>query len=326
MDSKDLKQEAADKGSDNKGDKGRQNVLLMVLLAMVGGFSYLYFFTDVIRTQEESKPAAPPVAQVVKQPLPPRDSAAAKPEAKPDAKPAGTEQKPADNAVKAEPAKPAAAPAPAAPVAAAQPKPKEEPKKAEPAKPADKKVAVAEKKPAVAEKKPAVADKKTVADAKKPEAKAAATAASGPWTVLVGSYVLENSLATDQGKIKKAGLEPVIKPGERKKTVMNRLLLAEFKDRESAKAELEKLRKHTSDAFILDHAGKHYVYAGSYLLDSRASSEKERLGAAGFALSLKREEVSIPSKVLTAGVFTDKKTAEAAVKKLKDAGIKATLK
>jgi len=159
----------------------------------------------------------------------------------------------------------------------------------------------------------------------KPASKGGATTA-GSWTVLVGSYVLESSLATDQAKVKKAGMEPIIKSGPRKKTMMNRLLQAGYTDRSKAIAELEKLKKHTSDAFILDHGGKHYVYAGSYLLDSRAASEKERLASAGFSLTLKREEVSIPSKNLTAGVFTDKKAAEAAVKKLKDAGVKATLK
>ena len=67
------------------------------------------------------------------------------------------------------------------------------------------------------------------------------------------------------------------------------------------------------------------VYAGSYLLDSRAAFETERLGAAGFALTLKKVEVAIPSKSLSAGSFRDKKTAEAALDKLKAAGINATL-
>lgn len=325
MDSNDVKQDET-QNKDKKNDKGRQNVLLLTLLAMVGGFAYLYFFTDVIRPQAENKPAEAPVAQVVKKPLPPRDGAAGAPEAKP----AAGEQKPAEAAAKVEapkvePAK--AAPAAVAPVAAPQQKPKEEPKKAEAAKPAEKKTAapVAEAK----DQKKAAAEKKPVAETKKVAAKPAskgAVAASGNWTVFAGSYVLESSLATDQAKIKKAGLEPVIKAGPRKKSMMNRLLLAEYADRAAAKAELDKLKRYTSDAFILDHGSRHYVYAGSYLLDSRAASEKERLASAGFSLTLKREEVSIPSKNLTAGVFADKKAAEAAVKKLKDAGIKATLK
>lgn len=313
MDSKDVNQAEETQRQDSKSDKGRQNALLIALIALVGGFSYLYFFTDIIRPQEQNKPAETPAAQKVKMELPPRDGAATKVE---PATAAGD---------KKEPVAPAASVpvkvAPAAPVATAvpQPKPKEEPKKADPVKPVEKKavVAVSEAK----EKKQPVAKKDVV----KPEP-AAVVAKTGPWTVLVGNYVLESSLAADQSKIKKAGLEPVIKSGARKKSMMNRLLLAELTDRSAAKVELDKLKKHTSDAFILDQGGKHYVYAGSYILDSRATSEKERLTAAGFSLTLKKEEVLIPSKNLTAGIFTDKKAAEAAVKKLKDAGIKATLK
>jgi cell division protein FtsN len=85
------------------------------------------------------------------------------------------------------------------------------------------------------------------------------------------------------------------------------------------------LKQHTSDAFILEQGGKFAVYAGSYLLTERADSEKERLAAAGIKLTIKHAEVSIPAKYLTAGTFSDKKAADAAVKKLKGIGFKATL-
>lgn len=69
----------------------------------------------------------------------------------------------------------------------------------------------------------------------------------------------------------------------------------------------------------------HMVYAGSYLLDARALSEKERLKAVGFNLTLKRADVSIPTKNLIAGSFADKKVADETLKKLRAAGVKATL-
>ncbi len=318
MDSKDVNQADETQKQGTKGEKGRQNTLLIALIALVGGFSYLYFFTDMIRTQEVSKPAETPATQKVKMELPPRDGSAAK--AEPVAA-AGDKKEAAAPAVSAPVKVVPAAPVTPAPIVAAtpQPKPKEEPKKAEPVKPAEKKAvaAVAEVK---LKKQPVV--KKDAVKSEPVEASAKA----GSWTVLVGNYVMEGSLAVDQAKIKKTGLEPVIKPGARKKAKMNRLLLVELADRSAAKVELDKLKKYTSDAFILDQGGKHYVYAGSYILDSRAASEKARLTAAGFTLTLKQEDVLIPSKNLTAGVFTDKKAAEAALKKLKDAGIKATLK
>lgn len=274
------------------------------------------------------------------------------------AQPAKEQPKAAQEPVKPEPAKAAAAAKTqhAAADAKAQ-KPAESPKSAAAAKPADvqkaavagdKKTAVVDKKattatagakkvaeaksaaekvkPAAAAAKPATVPAKT-AKAAKPASKAAAAAKSsaGPWTVVVGSYMLEDAMAADLARVRKAGLQAAVKPGDRKKAAMHRLFLAEYPDRASAQAALDKLKKNTSDAFVLGQGGKYAVYAGSYLLDSRAASEKERLAAAGYLLTMKNAEVPIQSKSLTAGTFTDKKAADAAVAKLKAEGLKATL-
>jgi len=166
-------------------------------------------------------------------------------------------------------------------------------------------------------------DEKTpVSAARKKTHLVAAGVPSRKWTVVAGPYLLEETLANDLAKIGKAGLTATVHPGNRRKTAMRRLFLAQFDDRTAAQGELDKLKKLTSDAFILDHGGKHAVYAGSYLLDSRAESEKERLAAAGFALTIKQADVAIPSKRLIIGTYRDKAAAEAAAKRLKNAGLK----
>lgn len=347
------------------GEKKNQSALLVLLLLLVGGFSYVYFFTGLIRPQEAPKQAEAPVRQVVKMPLPVSGGTVAATEQKAVAaksEPVAAKEEPP----KAMPPKPA----PTAPVAAAAPaakllppvKPKEESKKPDPVKPADKKALpepVADKKEQksvaakVEEKKPAAGKNQTPA-AKKPEPvrsadkkhavevaskskKAAAVSgdaakdgsgksdAVSSWSVLVGQYTIEETLSADMGRVRKAGLVPVVKAGPRKKSAMNRLLLAEFANRADAQTELSKLKRLTSDAFIIDQSGKHAVYAGSYLLDARASSEKERLGAAGFSVSIKCAEVAIPTQNLTVGPFSEKKAAEAALGKLKANGVKASL-
>lgn len=349
--------------------KGKQNGLLVLLLILVAGFGYVYFFTDLIKPSQEQKPAeAPPVAQVVKKPLPSPDG---KPAKAATAEDDGDVKKSASQPAKPEPAKVAVAPASApAPAAAAKPaakpvekeaaKPKEAVKKDETpqtsvkkplpgtaAKAADTKAVPADKKQPAADKKavPAKDGEKKIADAKKgaekavsapdkkdapkPAKKEPAVAAGGiasdRWTVVVGNYVLEEALATDLARVRKAGFEAYVVPAGPKKTHMTRLLLAEFTDRASAQAELDKLKRLTSDAFIIDSAGMHMVYAGSYMLDSRAAYEKDRLTAAGFGLTLKKADVSIPSKNLTAGSYAEKSAAEDVLKKLKAAGVKATL-
>ena len=142
------------------------------------------------------------------------------------------------------------------------------------------------------------------------------------WVVAAGPYLLEEVLAHDLAKVRKVGVSATVQQGGRRKTSMHRLFLAQFGDRAAAQGELDKLKKITSDAFVLDHAGKHDVYAGSYLLNSRAASEKERLAAAGFTVTVKQVDVAIPSKRLLVGTYRDKDAAEAAAKKLKNAGLK----
>lgn len=347
------------------GEKKNQSALLVLLLLLVGGFSYLYFFTGLIRPQEQPKQPEAPVQQVVKMPLPVSGGTVAATEQKSAAAKnepvAAKEEPPKTVPPKPAPSAPVAAAAPAAkplpPV-----KPKEESKNTEAIKPVDKKVLpepvggkkeqksaaakVEEKKPAIDKgqappaKKPEpvkVADNKQIAEATPKSKKAAAvsghsakggsgkTDAASRWSVLVGQYSIEEALSADMGRVRSTGLEPVVKAGPRKKSAMNRLLLAEFTNRADAQVELSKLKRLTSDAFIIEQSGKHAVYAGSYLLDARASSEKERLAAAGFSVSIKRAEVAIPTQSLTIGPFSGKKAAEAALGKLKANGVKASL-
>jgi cell division septation protein DedD len=310
-----------------------QRALLVLLLLLVGGFSYVYLFTGIIRPQEALKSPEVPANQLVKMPLPPRDGDAGKAGSKsPDTK------REAALPPKAEPPK-IAQPAPVAVVAPAaktqtQPtaKAKQEAKKNEAALSVEKKPAVVGKKsePAKAgvKKISAVAAAKPKAPSKseKPvQGVAESTDSASAWSVIVGTYLLEDALSTDMGRVRKAGFVPVVNPGARKKSEMNRLFLSEFTDPSAANAAFNKLKRHTSDAFILEQAGKYNVYAGSYLLDARASFEMERLSAAGFPVVLKRAEVAIPSQDLTLGPFKNRKAADEALGKLKAAGIKATL-
>jgi cell division protein FtsN len=350
------------------GEKKNQSALLLLLLLLAGGFSYVYFFTDLIRPQEAPKQAEAPVQQVVKMPLPVTGSTAAPPDQKAvvaKSEPVAPKEEPSKNLPpKPAPVAPAVA-VPAAAVPAKLPPPvkqKEESAKTAPVKPADKKTApepaldkkdqktaaakVEEKKPVVDKTKtPAAkssepvksADKKNVEKVPSKHKKTVAASADvaknsseksdavGSWSVLVGQYSIEEALSADMGRVRKAGFEPVVTAGPRKKSAMNRLLLGEYANRADAQTELSKLKRLTSDAFVIDQSGKYLVFAGSYLLDARASSEKERLAAAGSKVSIKRAEIAIPTQNLTVGPFNEKKAADAALVKLNANGVKASL-
>ncbi len=106
-----------------KGAGGRnQKPLLLVLLALVAVFAYLYFFTGLIKPRQEEPPVPPPVAEV-KKPLPPRpdgekgqpaETAVKAPEAAPKAAPAEQKPKGSEPAAAAGKPQPVPAPAPAA--------------------------------------------------------------------------------------------------------------------------------------------------------------------------------------------------------------------
>ncbi len=262
-------------------------------------------------------PAGPPSVKPVPKPAPP---------ARPAPKPAEVMKKveaPA-NGKKALPLRNGSADRKQAPVAKVEPKDARQMKKSQPV--------AAEKKSVPA---PATDKTKTAANKQQQKGKPALSAAvkkthhgaekasTRNWTVVTGPYLLEEDLATDLAKAGKAGLNATVQQGSRRKAAMHRLFLGQFDDRAAARAELERLNKLTSDGFIIDRGGKHAVYAGSYLLASRAQSEKERLAAAGIALTISRTDVAIPAKVLNAGTYRDRGAAEAAARKLRGAGIKS---
>jgi hypothetical protein len=315
-------------------EKGRQTGMVVLLLLLLGGFGYLYFFTGLIRPQEQP-PAPQPPPQVVKQPLPARDATPAETEktaeqkvpakpsavvpAAPDAKPV---QKPADTKVAAAPpakpeekkpvpAKPAAKPEPVKTAVAPVTKKAEQLKPAAPAKQPEKNTA--EAKP-VQSKQVEPARKAAIAPKK-----------NGPWTVVAGLYVVEEVLAEDLLKVKKAGFTPFMASGPKRPVAMNRLFYAEYGSKEEARQAVEKLQRTTGSGFSIQRGDKHEVYAGSYAVLSGAQAEQQRLAAAGVKVSIKKVQVPLASRKLTAGTFTDRKAAGDAVKKLKAAGVSAAV-
>ena len=295
--------------------KKNQNALVLLLLLLVGGFVYIYFFSGLLKSEEKPSQAAVSSSPVVKMPLPAREGAAKIT----DAPPAGQKAAPI-------PVPPASTqPAPAVVVAKASPPapvtPHEAIKKTEPVKIVEKKPLPV---PAVEKKAPIIAAAPAGDKAGGVEKKAAASS-KGTWFVLVGRYTLEEELSKDIGHVRKAGFEPVVTAGLRKQKNMSRLLFSETDNPADARVALDKLRGITSDGFIIEQGGRHAVYAGSYLLADRATAEKARLAAAGIAVTIKHARIALGTKSLSAGPFTSKKSAEAAVSALKKVGLKAAL-
>lgn len=205
-----------------KGAGGRnQKPLLLVLLALVAVFAYLYFFTGLIKPRQEEPAPSPPVAEV-KKPLPPRsagdkgalaETAVKAPDATSKAAPA--EQKPkGDEPAAAVKPQPVPAPAPAAKAS----------EKAAPAK------AVA---PPVKEAaKPAPAGK---------EATKSAPAAEGNGK---GKAPQQAASGEKAPKVEKGALKPAPAPADKaKKPAKNDAAAAAKKDVAGKKADKEPVKK-----------------------------------------------------------------------------------
>jgi hypothetical protein len=298
-------------------EKGKQTGLLILLLLLLGGFGYLYFFTSLIRPQE-APPVPQPAPQVVKQPLPARDAASVN-----AIKSAAQVVPPAAPATAVVPAPPSKVPEPKV---AAVPAAKPEVKKAVPpvksvGQPDSAKAAVV---PAMKKAEPVkpvvvakVEPKKIAPDHKK----VVAIKSGGPWTVVVGLYVVEETLAADLSKVKKTGLTPIMTTGPKRPVTMHRLFYKEFTTREEAQKAVELVRRTAGSGFSIQRGDKHEVFVGSYAVLSGAQAEQQRLSATGVVVSIRKSQVPIASRKLTAGTFTDRKAADDVMKKLKAAGI-----
>lgn len=288
-------------------EKKNQTSLLILLLILVVGFAYIYFFTDLIRPQE---PVSAPVSapKVVKKPLPSRKSdkvdvadETADAVSSKDAT-SGDKQQSVDVARSAKDGQQGKTGA-----VTVQPK-------AGTGKPGAKDDQ--HTKPVATQQKPVATTKAVPVPAPK-----AVVRSSGPWTVVAGYYQVEETLAADIVKMKNAGLNPLLTSGPKRPATVHRLIYAEYNSREQAKDAVQRLSNKGIDGFVSGSGSGFGVVVGSYSLLSGAQDEQKRLATAGVTVAIKKALVSLPTRKLSAGTYTDQTTAKNILNKLKAAGI-----
>lgn len=279
-----------------RGNRGSTTTLLLILLlVIIGAAGYLYYFTDIIRPRGEGEKIE---QQPITMPMPARQL------------PMTTAQVPLPKATPAPGAK--TAPVPSAQTPAPQsskpsqnlPMPPKGGKKTEPVQQPKQQAAEPERKPS---EKHESAKKKV------------------GYSLLIGTYVLDDKLDKDKEKIVKAGLEPIVTPKGTRKVTMNRLFVGSFAEKQKAEAEFNKVKKQIGSAFLIQEKGKYAVYAGSYYVEKTAVHEQDRLAALGMTLVLKKADVPVPANKLTAGRFRTVNEAQKGAAMLKKQGIKASV-
>jgi cell division protein FtsN len=335
----------------NQQSAGKSSGSLIVLLVLLGGFAYLYFFTSLIIPHEASTPVkAPTAATEVKQSMPPKPADQAEtpavemskpgevmttvPPVSPPAKPASpTEPAPAT----AKPAVPAPVPAPAktaVPATAKTAVPKTvKPAAAPPVGAAPNKTVVTDKKAeakpgkaveskpaaAVQQKEAAKSAKVTTPSAAKPVAREKTEA----YSVFAGEFPAGTEAAAAEVKITRLGIKPVSRTETRSSRTMYRLFSGAYTDYDAYLAELDKLRQSTKGAFGVERNGTYFLYAGSFSARDRVEKEKKDLAAKGVNLQIQQTVLALATVKLTAGPFSSKKEADNAAAKMKGAGLAA---
>jgi ribosomal protein S16 len=334
--------------------------ILFVLFALAVCFGYFYFFTDVLRSKEET-PGQPDVySSEVRKPLPERleqfSSTSVEEAVSPPPAASSLPESPSSESVVATPQvspgevpvgqiKPKPVPAagkPAAPPAAAKSGVAAGGKNSEKPKHGDAKSASLSGAAKSSSRKGPAAGKETKApdSVQKTAAKKIAkipvkssapkettqkqhsdtTKAGGRYTLVVGNYVLKSTLGADKVEVEKSGLQTYVQPGTKKSEPMNRLLVAEVSSSQAAQEELAKLKKASKDAFFLRENGKYVIYSGSYFAHDRAAQEQERLRKLGFVPILKKTMVPVSTYSLTAGRFPTREAALKGAERLKKIG------
>jgi cell division protein FtsN len=142
------------------------------------------------------------------------------------------------------------------------------------------------------------------------------------FSLVIGTYVLKSTLKADTAKLEKAGVHPSVVAGPKKNQPMNRLVVGEFDSYTSAHTELDRLKKTSKDAFLLQENGKYTLYAGSYYRQERALEQQERLRTQGFAPILKKAVAPVVSWKVMVGGFPTREAAQEEAAKLRKLGFK----
>jgi cell division septation protein DedD len=151
--------------------------------------------------------------------------------------------------------------------------------------------------------------------------------AAAEYTLLIGEYSSKAAVNPLLKKLKKAGFEPELGPGPKKKEQMVRLYFGEFLRLDLAKKEIARLRGAKVEAFFLKEEDQIYrVYVGSYASEQGAELERRRLAAQGITLLPKRVSVLVPTYQLTLGSYPDRAKAREQLLELEKKGFSAELR
>jgi hypothetical protein len=146
---------------------------------------------------------------------------------------------------------------------------------------------------------------------------------SSAYTLLIGEFPGGSDIGAVGTLLKKHGVSPIRTDQVKRLQPMYRLFLANFDDYETADKEFQTLRQRAPAAFITKENGKFSVFAGSFMNETRAIVEQQRLALEQITLVRQTAQVNVALTRVTAGTFSDGTAAAMKVRQLQKYGVHA---
>jgi cell division protein FtsN len=141
------------------------------------------------------------------------------------------------------------------------------------------------------------------------------------YSVQVGAFILDSSVAQLEKKLRGLGYEPFFKKGSTT-AMMNMLTVGPFGKIDDARAALSRLKKAGVDSNMRRrNDGGAIINAGSYLLEENATGIMRKIRSLGYPVKLLKREARLPMTFVRVGHYSGMSEATNAKKELNGKGL-----
>ena len=154
-----------------------------------------------------------------------------------------------------------------------------------------------------------------------PESAQVAATGTVEYSLQVGAFILDSSVAELEKKLRGLGYDPFLKKGSTT-AMMNMLTVGPFGNVDDARAALSRLKEAGVDSNMRRrNDGTAIINAGSYLLEANATSIMRRIRSLGYPVKLLKQEASLPMTFVRVGRYTGMDDATNAKEELEGRGL-----
>jgi cell division protein FtsN len=153
-----------------------------------------------------------------------------------------------------------------------------------------------------------------------PESAQIAVTGMVQYSIQVGAFILDSSVAELEKKLRGLGYDPFLKKGSTT-AMMNMLTVGPFGNIDDARAALSRLKEAGVDSNMRRrNDGTAIINAGSYLLETNATSIMRRIRSLGYPVKLLKQEARLPMTFVRVGRYPGMDDATSAKEELKGRG------